>query len=106
MYRLCINGTCKIINKLGTNTLRIVNIDDNNSLVTDNIGSYDAIKGKLNLTNFNPSLIIGGVNFIKFSAVPQNEGNIIALRNFIFKNDTSRTITTSTIDRQGVRVAL
>lgn len=101
-----INGTCKIINKLGTNTLRIVNIDDDNSLVTDNIGSYDAIKGKLNLTNFNPSLIIGGVNFIKFTAVPQNEGNIIALRNFIFKNDTSRTITTSTIDRQGVRVVL
>ena len=101
-----VNGTCKIINKLNSNILQVVNIDDGDNVITDNIGSYDASNGKINLNNFNPSLIIGGVNFLKFFVIPQDQATIIGLRNYIFKVDLSKLIVTSSIDRQGVRVVL
>ena len=101
-----VNGTCKIINKLNSNILQVVNIDDGDNVITDNIGSYDASNGKINLNNFNPSLIVGGVNFLKFFVIPQDQATIIGLRNYIFKVDLSKLIVTSSIDRQGVRVVL
>ena len=51
-------------------------------------------------------MITGGVNFIKFSIAPQNQGTVKALRAFVFKHDADKSRVTSTIDRQGVRVAL
>jgi len=101
-----VSGKCVVRNKLSTNTLQIVNIDDSSSLVTDNIGTYDAAKGTIELTNFNPTLITGGVDYIKFSCPPQNQGTVKALRAFVFKHDADKSRVTSTVDRQGVRVAL
>lgn len=101
-----VNGKCKIVNKIGSSILQIVNVDDNDAVVTDNIGDYLPSTGVLNLNNFNLNLINAGVNFLKFSAVPQNQATIPMLRNFVYKHDPSRIIVNHTIDRQGVRVTL
>ena len=101
-----VDGKCKVVNKAGSLILQVVNVDDNDSVVTDNIGSYIPSTGVLNLSNFNLSLINAGVNFLKFSAVPQDQATIPMLRNFVFKLDPSRVVVNHTIDRQGVRVTL
>ncbi len=101
-----VNGKCKIVNKIGSTILQIVNVDDNDAVVTDNIGDYLPSTGVLNLNNFNLNLINAGVNFLKFSAVPQNQATIPMLRNFVYKHDPSRIIVNHAIDRQGVRVTL
>jgi len=101
-----VNGKCKVVNKVGSLILQIVNVDDNDSVVTDNIGSYFPSTGVLSLSNFNLSLINAGVNYLKFSAVPQDQATIPMLRNFVYKLDASRIIVNHTIDRQGVRVTL
>lgn len=101
-----VNGKCKIVNKVGSLVLQIINIDDNETIVTDNIGSYVPSTGVLSLNNFNLNLINAGVNFLKFSAIPQDQATIPMLRNFIFKHDSSKVIVNHTIDRQGVRVTL
>ena len=79
---------------------------NNDSVVTDNIGSYNPSTGVLSLSNFNLSLINAGVNFLSFSAVPQDQATIPMLRNFVYKLDASKIIVNHTIDRQGVRVTL
>ena len=94
------------MNKIGSTILQIVNVDDNDAVVTDNIGDYLPSTGVLNLNNFNLNLINAGVNFLKFSAVPQNQATIPMLRNFVYKHDPSRIIVNHAIDRQGVRVTL
>ena len=101
-----VNGKCKIVNKIGSTILQIVNVDDNDAVVTDNLGDYLPSTGVLNLNNFNLNLINAGVNFLKFSAVPQNQATIPMLRNFVYKHDPSRIIVNHAIDRQGVRVTL
>ena len=101
-----VNGKCKVVNKAGSLILQIVNVDNNDSVVTDNIGSYNPSTGVLSLSNFNLSLINAGVNFLSFSAVPQDQATIPMLRNFVYKLDASKIIVNHTIDRQGVRVTL
>ena len=101
-----VNGKCKIVNKVGSLVLQIINIDDNETIVTDNIGSYVPSTGVLSLNNFNLNLINAGVDFLKFSAIPQDQATIPMLRNFIFKHDSSKVIVNHAIDRQGVRVTL
>ena len=101
-----VDGKCKIVNKVGSLILQIVNVDDNDAVVTDNIGSYLPSTGVLNINNFNLSLINAGVNFLKLSATPQDQATIAMLRNFVFKLDPSKIIINHEIDRQGVRVTL
>ena len=101
-----ISGNLKVVNTLSSNKLRIINVDDADNVVQDNAGNYDALNGKINLVNFNPGIILSGTNFIKFSVVPQNESEVRSQRNFVFKVDEERFTVTSSIDRQGNRVAL
>ena len=101
-----VNGKCRVVNKNGSLILQVVNVDDNDAVVIDNIGNYLPSTGVLNLSDFNLSLINAGVNFLKFSAIPQDQATISTLRNFVFKNDPSRIVVNHTIDKQGVRVTL
>jgi len=101
-----VNGKCRVVNKNGSLILQVVNVDDNDAVVIDNIGNYLPSTGVLNLNDFNLSLINAGVNFLKFSAIPQDQATISTLRNFVFKNDPSRIVVNHTIDKQGVRVTL
>lgn len=78
--------TCRIQNKLSSTALQIVAVGDQRVIV-DNIGSYDATAGTAAITYFIPSSILGGVNYIKLSAVPANESAIAPVRNNILAYD-------------------
>lgn len=81
------NGkTCIIRNRLTSNKLQIVSLEDD-SIVVDNIGEYASATGTLRLVGFRPSSIIGGVNFIKFSVVPANQSAISPTREDILVYD-------------------
>jgi hypothetical protein len=95
---------CSVKNKLGSNTLQIV--DGNNNLVVDNIGNYDETKGKINLTGFAPGIISSGDNFIKFTVKPANDNVIKPLRNYYYDIDTSASFANSIIDRGNNSVSL
>ena len=101
-----VTGNLKVVNTLSSNKLKIINVDDADTVVQDNVGNFNSLDGTLSLINFNPGTILSGSNFIKFSAVPQNESEVRSQRNFVFKVDEERFTVTSSVDRQGNRVAL
>jgi hypothetical protein len=81
------NGVqCKIQNKLESNTLQIV-ATGSNDIVLDNLGSYNAATGIVQLTYFTPTAITGGVDFIKLSVTPANPSAIVPERNNILEYD-------------------
>jgi len=94
--------TCNIKNKLSSNVLQIYNSDG--EIEVDNIGSFDAGNGTINLVGFKPSAIEG--SSIKFSAVPSNESTIAPLRNYILELDTSLSSATGAFDYQNTKVTL
>ena len=100
------SGSCRIQNVLGSNILKIVNMSKNQQTVIDNIGNYNTKTGIITLSNFNPSTIIDGVNFIKISATPDNQAIIKALRNFVFDVDSDKFVVSGLVDRENVRVSL
>ena len=77
---------CKIRNKLNSNKLEITTLDGN-TVVVDNVGSYDAASGTLNLVGWQPNSIIGGVNYIKISVFPANQSAIAPEREDILQFD-------------------
>jgi len=84
---------CTIKNKLGTNKLQI--LDNSETVVVDNIGSFTSSTGEVNLTAFKTSKILAAVDYIKLNAVPANQSLIKPLRNYIIKydDDLSEVIT-------------
>ena len=99
------NGrVCSIKNALSNTKLQIINsIGD---IEVDNIGSYEALTGTVNLTGFAPTGITAGVNFIKISAVPANQSTIRPLRSYILDLDEGPSFATSGVDRQQTDVTL
>ena len=95
---------CSISNQLNSTKLQI--IDATGTVVVDNIGSYDVDKGTIDLTGFTPQQITSGSNFIKFSAVPANQGTIRPLRNYIINIDNDVSFASGNIDRQTLQVSL
>ena len=77
---------CKIQNRLESNTLQIV-ATGSNDIVLDNLGSYNAATGVVQLTYFAPTAITGGVDFIKLSVTPANPSAIVPERNNILEYD-------------------
>lgn len=95
---------CIIRNKLNTNTLEIVNAAG--TVLVNNIGDYTTGTGKVNLINFAPEGILGGVNYIKIRAIPSNQGTLSPLRNYTLEFDTEDTLVRGTVDYQSTRVSL
>ncbi len=100
------SGNCKIVNVLGSNVLKVVNISKNNETVVDNVGNYNSKTGTISLDNFNPTTILSGVNYIKFSATPDNQAILKSLRNFTFDFDSDKFVVSAQVDRENVRVSL
>lgn len=81
------NGkTCVIKNKLESNKLQVVSLDDQ-SVQSDNIGSYNAATGIVNIVGLRVQSVIGGDSFIKVTATPGNQSAISPLRNDILEYD-------------------
>lgn len=99
------NKICILRNKLNSTTLQVVSTSDNSVLV-DNVGSYNAVKGQVNIINFAPTSILGGVNYIKVTARPANQSTIRPLRNYVLDLDITRSTATAQIDYQQIRAKI
>ena len=93
--------TARIQNALNSTRLQIV-ANETNTVLVDNIGSYNANTGVITLTYFTPTSIVGSVNFIKLSVVPANQSSIVPVRNnlLVYDADVSaaNVITTTAND--------
>jgi len=97
------NGNQALIkNRLGSNTLQLVKGDD--TILQDNIGSYDITTGKVNIAGLNISAFAG--DSLNFSATPANQSTIKPLRNYILKFDPVLSKATGNIDYQNTAVTL
>ena len=99
------SGTIVTIrNILNSTTLEAV--DASNTVIIDNIGSYNPVTGKINLIGLDPTSIVGSAAYIKISALPANQSTIKPLRNFIFEVDQVNSYANAIADYQTVGVAL
>jgi hypothetical protein len=80
------NSRVYIRNRLNTNILELYRIDDK-KVIVDNIGSYDSLKGNVNIIALNPSTFGGLTNSFKISAVPFNQSAISPTREDILLYD-------------------
>ena len=64
-----------IRNKLESTKLQLISTDDN-SILVDNIGSYDPSTGIVSLEGLLVDSIIGGASYIQVRAVPANQSAI------------------------------
>ena len=94
--------TCAIKNKLNSTKLQIISQDG--TIEADNIGSYDAAAGTINLVGFNPTAFVG--SGIKITATPANQSTIRPLRNFVLDIDTSKSTSSAILDFQNTAVTL
>ena len=90
------NRAGKIRNKLNSNKLQIVTLDGLTTIV-DNVGSFDAATGSLSLVGFKPSSIIGGINYVKISAIPANQSAIAPQREDILQFDEDPSFASAVI---------
>lgn len=90
--------TCKIKNRLKSNQLAIVDLNDH--IVLDNVGNYDRLNGIVNIIGFRPTSMLYGTNDLKVSVVPRNPATIYPLRNYILNLEKDESTTTAIIDRQ------
>lgn len=103
-YRVTTNAfvyagqTCRIKNRLKSNQLAIMDLDD--KIVLDNVGSYDRLKGQVNIIGFRPTSMLYGSTNLKISVVPRNGATIYPLRNYILNLEKDESTVTAVIDRQ------
>lgn len=96
---------CIIRNRLNSNVLEVVTVGDELVLVT-NIGSYNALKGTVNIVGFAPTSLNGSLTQMKISAIPANQSTIQPLRNFVLSLDTNNSFSSAQIDYERIRVSL
>ena len=92
-------------NKLNTFQLELVNAA-NGEIVTNNIGSYNALKGIVSLDDFAATSVQSGNTFIKFTVTPQNQAVVRPLRNYLLKLDNGKTKSIALTDNQNTEVTL
>ena len=96
---------CIIRNKLNSNVLEVVTVADQLVLVT-NVGSYNALKGIVNIVGFAPTTLNGSATQMKISAIPANQSTVRPLRNFVLSLDTTNSFSSAQIDYERIRVTL
>jgi len=87
-----VTSACSIKNKLGTNILQVVANNSSNDVIVDDVGSYVAGTGTLNLVGFAPTAITAGVNYLKIKAVPGNQSAVSPTLNNIIEFDEGESI--------------
>jgi len=90
------NKSAKIRNKLNSNKLQVVTLDGD-TVIVDNVGSFDPASGVVSLVGLRPSSIIGGVNYIKIKAVPANQSAIAPQREDILQFDEDPSFASAVI---------
>jgi len=87
-----VTSACSIKNKLGTNILQVVANNSSNDVIVDDVGSFVAGTGTLNLVGFAPTAITAGVNYLKIKAVPGNQSAVSPTLNNIIEFDEGESI--------------
>ena len=87
---------CELRNELMTNIIQIVQVAGA-SVVIDNVGSYNASSGVVTINYFTPTSIVGGVEYVKLSAVPANPSAISPSRNERLVYDPDRSSSTAVL---------
>ena len=82
--------SCQVRNQLKSNKLQVVNLSTNKPIV-DNVGSYNASAGEVNITGLQVDAIVGGGNSIKLAVVPANQSVIRPQREYILNHDQARS---------------
>jgi len=85
---------CVIKNKLSSTILQVVRTADD-SIAIDNLGSYTAATGVVNIVGFNPDSITSGDSYIKLVVTPANQSAIEPTRNDVLLFDNTRTVVRS-----------
>ena len=98
------NKICTLRNKLNSTIMEVVDADSVPQI--NNVGSYNPVTGTVNLVGFGLTSIIGGMTYIRVSAVPANQSTISPLRNYILSLDTSRSFSSGSLDYGKTQVAL
>ncbi len=98
------NKICIIRNKLNDTVLQVVDTDGN--VQVNNVGTYNPNNGMVQLVGFSLSSIIGGISYIRISAVPANQSTITPLRNYVLNIDNSRSFASGSLDYGKTQVAL
>jgi len=98
------NKICTLRNKLNSTIMEVVDADSVPQI--NNVGSYNPVTGTVNLVGFSLTSIIGGLTYIRISAVPANQSTISPLRNYILSLDTSRSFSSGNLDYGKTQVAL
>lgn len=89
------NINCSIRNKLNSNVLQVIDLNDNRVLV-DNVGSFD-VNGVVSFVGLQIDSITGGQTTVKISVLPANQSAITPQRNDVLNYDESRSQTTGII---------
>jgi hypothetical protein len=98
------NKICNIRNRLLSTSLEVVDTDGNVQL--NDVGNYNPNNGIVKLIGFSLNSIVGGLGYIRLSAVPANPSTITPLRNYILNIDTSRSFASGSLDYGKTQVAL
>ena len=89
------NKTCTIKNKLSSNTLQVINLQDNTVLI-DNVGYY-VENGDLKLVGLQVDSLVGGQSQLKISVFPSNQSVITPQRNDVLEYDEASSNLTGVI---------
>ena len=85
------NQNCQIRNQLESNKLQVINLETNLPAV-DNVGSYNATAGTVNIVGLRVDAISGNKTFIKLSVTPSNQSAITPERQYILSYDEAASI--------------
>jgi hypothetical protein len=100
------NGILSYVrNKLESYQLELVNATTG-AIITNNIGSYNALKGQVKLDDFAATSVQSGNTYVKFSVTPQNPAVVKPLRNYILKLDEQKIKSIALKDDQNTKVTL
>jgi len=90
------NQNCQVRNQLNSNKLQVINLTTNKPIV-DNVGSYNADLGKVEIVGLQVDQVIGGNNYIKLAVVPANQSVILPTREYILNHDSARSVARAVI---------
>ena len=92
-------------NSFNSTNIEIVNIATS-AITASNIGSYNPSLGTVELTGFNPGAIQGGVNFVKVTAIPNDQSIVTPLRNYVITLDIGQLKVFGNIENDETKIAL
>ena len=96
------NISCVLRNRLSSTTMEVV--DTSGNVVIDNIGSYTAAAGRIDLTGLNVTAFEG--TSIKISVLPTNQSTIRPLRASLLNLDQEISKASAILDYQNTQVSL